>query len=716
MNRPRLTAQELHRRYRKGERDFAGVDLSGESLRGLILIDIDLSGAVLNRTDLRGTNFTDAKLIGTYFTETKMGTRRRWLLLQLLIAPILVFLGSFLAGVLWGTFVTGIFSSAPSLMGENFGERLISILGIAIWTGFLALARGKGLLSALVITLLAVVVAGILAVAIAVPFADTFPFSSTLVVVVNFAFGVAEIGTLAIFVNFAFVVASTIAVGVAGARSITLAVAIAVPVAFAVAVANTGAATGAVASAGALLNVIACFSIARRALSGDPRDKLIRSVSVWFASWGGSKFIGADLTDANFSKAQLKSTHLYRAKLIRTHFHLAQKVNLARLGKTILADFHVQNLLITLRGQHQSYVGLNLQGASLIGADLANADFTEADLSQATLEGAILERANLTKTQALDTCFHQTILTGATLEAWNIDSTTHLGGAICDYVYLLRDHKERRPNSGTFGPGEFTKLFQEVLDTIDLIFRDGVDWKAFIQTLNKIQVEHAGEDVAIQAIENKGDGVVVVKLKAAPAADKEAIHRSFMQRYQKALKAVEQKYKVLLQAKDSEIQSYRRESSNMYTIAQTLAQRELIHMETKFVQGDDNSRNISFGDDASGNIFSAGDGDISVQQVTLPTPESVNIQAELLALHNILASLNDPVTSGIAQKLEVEAQKDSPDKSVVGQTLETGLTYAKNLQGFADAIDKLRSHVQNAAGWLGEHGYKLLPLVGLMAL
>jgi uncharacterized protein YjbI with pentapeptide repeats len=38
----RLTAKELKRRYRAGERNFAGVDLSGESLRGMNLKGIEL--------------------------------------------------------------------------------------------------------------------------------------------------------------------------------------------------------------------------------------------------------------------------------------------------------------------------------------------------------------------------------------------------------------------------------------------------------------------------------------------------------------------------------------------------------------------------------------------------------------------------------------------------------------------------------------------------
>lgn len=114
-----------------------------------------------------------------------------------------------------------------------------------------------------------------------------------------------------------------------------------------------------------------------------------------------------------------------------------------------------------------------------------------------------------------------------------------------------------------------------------------------------------------------------------------------------------------------------------------------------------------------GSAVVTGDNNRVSGQASLPQPEAVDIQAELKALQAILASFDDPVASGVAQKLEQEASKPEPDKSIVATTLETGLTYAKNLAGFAEAIDKLRPHVEVAAGWLGKHGYKLLPLVGL---
>lgn len=75
-----------------------------------------------------------------------------------------------------------------------------------------------------------------------------------------------------------------------------------------------------------------------------------------------------------------------------------------------------------------------------------------------------------------------------------------------------------------------------------------------------------------------------------------------------------------------------------------------------------------------------------------------------------------PITGGIAAKVQAEAPKPTRDKSTIAQTLETGLTHAKNLLTSANAVEKLKPHVQNAAGWLGQHGHKLLPLVGLRTL
>ena len=127
-------------------------------------------------------------------------------------------------------------------------------------------------------------------------------------------------------------------------------------------------------------------------------------------------------------------------------------------------------------------------------------------------------------------------------------------------------------------------------------------------------------------------------------------------------------------------------------------------------------RSVHIGGDVTGSAVVTGDSNtvsVEFQQASLPQPQTVDIQAELKALYTLLASFDDPVTAGVVQKLEQESSKPEPNKNVVATTLETGLTYAQNLSGFAEAIDKLRPHVEAAAGWLGKQGYKLLPLVGL---
>lgn len=695
MNRLRLTAKELQHHYRQGKRDFTGVDLSGESLRGMNLQDIDLSEADLSCTDIRGTRFINASLKNTVFNQANAGIQRRWLIYQIVSTLVISQIFGLLSTILNSlTFINLFTSSGRTINAGLVALTIISSMLLSITfrgTTFKALRSIS--YSIIIIFLVVFVVA-----------------STGGLMGAGLVFGGA-LGALTTAATVADSILVTVAVvSISGVRGVLVGLAL-----LTLSLSPSNTPTGMLNNIAAILSLYMTW----RALAGDSKFAFLRETTLAIGIVGGTSFSGANLTGAYFTQANLKNTNFSNSRKLATNlnsvrWHNVRKLDHAHVGNSVLKNPKVRDLLVTLNGTDQDFSDMNLRGANLSGANLARADLSGVILNEAILNEANLQAANLTEASCISVNFSQADFTGATLEAWNIDSTTNLNNARCDYVYLMRGHHERRPNSGIFGSGEFTKLFQEVLNTVDLIFRNGVDWKTFVQTLNTIQVEHAGDNIAIQAIENKGDGVVVVKLKATPIADKEAIHRSFMQRYQKALKAVDRQYKKLLQAKDSEIQSYRRENSNMYTIAKTLAQRELIHMENNFFHGDDRTINIS--GDATGNVFQSGDSstaNVEFQQVKLPSSESVNIQSELLALHRILTSFQDPVTDGIAQKLKAEAQKPNPDKSIVTQTLETGLSYAKNLQGFAESIDKLRPHVKNAAGWLGKHGYKLLSLVGL---
>lgn len=131
------------------------------------------------------------------------------------------------------------------------------------------------------------------------------------------------------------------------------------------------------------------------------------------------------------------------------------------------------------------------------------------------------------------------------------------------------------------------------------------------------------------------------------------------------------------------------------------------------------NRSVSVGGSVTNGMIITGDhntSSIEIQQASLPQPETVNIQAELTALREMLLQLQAPDQRKIErafEDVEEELQKPDPNKDEVGGALDRAITYAQKANGFAEAIDKLRPHVEKSAAWLGENWYKLLPLVGL---
>ena len=111
--------------------------------------------------------------------------------------------------------------------------------------------------------------------------------------------------------------------------------------------------------------------------------------------------------------------------------------------------------------------GANLRQACLINADLSGSDLsevelTEANLTEADLSSADLTNANLTKVNAVLTNFEKSILTGACLEDWQIDSNTNLEELVCDYFYGKQQKQQRYPRDikQNFVPGEYHKFIR----------------------------------------------------------------------------------------------------------------------------------------------------------------------------------------------------------------------------------------------------------------
>ncbi|MDY7005381.1 MAG: pentapeptide repeat-containing protein [Cyanobacteriota bacterium] len=322
----------------------------------------------------------------------------------------------------------------------------------------------------------------------------------------------------------------------------------------------------ALAIALSLTLILITRQIAKKILYEDKNNLFILKFAVAIATLGGTCFKNANLTDADFSHAILKSTDFRFANTTRTFWRQSQYLKFARVEATILIDIKVRELLITGYGKDQQYIGANLRGANLMSADLSNANFKLADLGEASLKAANLNNANLTETLAIGTNFTTAQMSGTCLEAWNIDHTTILDNIESKYIYLLEepkpetDDRERRPSSGYFQAGDFTKLFEEVLNTVDLIFRNGLDFKAFMSSFKKVQVENQGIPMEIKSMENKGDGVVVVKIDVPPETNKEKIHQEFVQIYDEAVIALEEKYQQKLAGIEKQVSLYHRKT------------------------------------------------------------------------------------------------------------------------------------------------------------
>ncbi|MGA7934469.1 MAG: pentapeptide repeat-containing protein, partial [Kovacikia sp.] len=527
--------------------NFSAKNLRGRSFKGQ-----DLTGANFSGADLRSADFSNTILRGANFSGAKAGLQKRWVVGHLIVS---VF-ASMVAGGLAGYFGNW----CALYFNPDYIARFSIFPGLAILltvtTSIAAIAlQGITLKLAGSITTIGVTagtIAGLIAVLTTRVETSAAIVAMAVAITVSGASAVANSCLWGLVLSMASIATHRLV----EMMLIAIAVAIAIPVAMMGAGAGINAHADGVAIGVAMLSIGSGIYLSRRTLKAHPDCALIYRTAVAIAATGSTRFQSADLTDANFTQINLTCCDLRSTVTTRTQWLNAQ-LDRARLNHTILIDPDVRNLLVTGHGEGGTYVKCDLKGANLAGANLKNANLTGSDVSDATFEGANLEQANLTQIQALKTNFKHARLTGACIETWNIDSTTQLEGIVCDYVYLLQHHQERSPGSGIFAPGDFAKVYQELTNTVELIFRGNLDLNALESSLSEVRARYPDRHLEVSSLKHRGDGFVIVEVKVSESTNKAEIHSELTQTFELMAKKLEDQFQAVLNSKNDEITFYR---------------------------------------------------------------------------------------------------------------------------------------------------------------
>jgi hypothetical protein len=108
-----------------------------------------------------------------------------------------------------------------------------------------------------------------------------------------------------------------------------------------------------------------------------------------------------------------------------------------------------------------------------------------------------------------------------------------------------------------------------------LIFRNGIDWQAFLIAFQKLQVESRGLEVSIQALENKSDAALVIRVNVPPNTNKAEIENYLKREYEYELKAIDKEYRYQRQASYEQIAIYRQQSANLTQMVKLMGCRTI---------------------------------------------------------------------------------------------------------------------------------------------
>jgi uncharacterized protein YjbI with pentapeptide repeats len=551
-------------------------DFNRTNLCGADFTDAILDGADFSYADLRGTVFRRSSLVGANLSYIRSGIHPQraiffqgiFLILAVLLGLLAGFVGSSTTGLL--TDESRVFSPYHEIKFPISWHTMSGLLAISYGILFGFILRLKSPVIAVAIGVGSIIIIDAIVVG-SIIYACKLAAQPWDIV----GYMAIAVGGSAMLIIFQGIFTTTCAAIVVSILNNNRQVLIAMSVGTAIALSSTINVNSSIyiqlgTIVGASLIIWMSFQIGNRNGVREAKYYSIGTIASYISSYYGTCFNLADLTNANLECAVLNNSNLSSANLNRTNMSGVQQLDFARFDRTILTDPLVRDLLVHLRSRNLSYAGCDFHGAHLVRANLSGADFTGANLSGADLSNARLDSANLSRVLAIDTNFEKAIFTGACIADWSIDRSTNLTDISCDYIYLKSPRDERNPASGDFNPGEFTRLFHEVWNTVDLIFDRGIDWTSFGHAWQQIQIENEGVPLTIQGIERKGGGTILVKVEVPLDLDKTRLHQDFYLAYNLQLQSLEDRHQVELAGRDREIAIYQEQQNQLHHILRSL--------------------------------------------------------------------------------------------------------------------------------------------------
>lgn len=528
--------------------------LKGKSFRGQ-----DLSGRDFSYRDIRGADFTNAILNGANFSHTKAGQRGSWIAFIAIVGLTVSAIAGLISGYSGGLVGLLLFGD---IQLDSLLARLAGIVLLAALATFVLLIVKQGLgkaVSYFVITLILLVATLVtrgttgIAVASIIP---TFALLSAIAATIIWSLALTTVWIVAGRVVGILICIIAILCSLFGALEGTAPESSSIEIAFEVSRVTSLYIASTIITTIFILSIYVSWQV----YSSNTKFSVLITIVNTLSSLGGTSFRRADLTDADFSNANLRGADFRLSGITRTCWFQARGFEQARTKGTYLENLQIRRLLVQKNAQDEDLSYCDLRRVNLKDANLQKTNFIGADLSEATLQNANLSGAKLAKSRLYQTNLSGSCLTGAVIQDWAISTDTKIDEVQCEFIYMKLPTEDdpdpwRKPDNRreTFKKGDFADFIAPIVKTLDLYRQQnvdprqlanrlksldfyhygGIDPSAAAIALNQLAEENPEAELEVVALEGRGSEKVRLQAVVTDVVDSSKLNAKYFEKYHK---------------------------------------------------------------------------------------------------------------------------------------------------------------------------------------